>query len=401
MVTRYAHEIVGLEPMNEDIDHILNAHLLSMQALRDKQTREKEQIRQSLAQKRERLLRKSESMERPPHANEAASKLVIFEGPGMRQVKMADQHAEHQSHNGYSRGHVVQGIDDLYSDLHIDDEEEGGRKEHLSRSTGEVRGGHDEYVSRSSGKVRGGHDEHVSRSTGKARGGHDEHVSRSTGNAQGGHDEHVSRSTGKARGGHDEHQGHNGYSRGHQGTDELYSALQIDDKEEGGRKEHLSRSTWKARGGHDEHVSRSTGTARGHDEHVSWSTGKIRGGHDEHVSRSSERADDICRSSVDETKLRLENGMKENREHGFGGRNERKRRDIDHTGVEVWMNGDVSPDDKDTTPDDSGDSKHSRVEDVEEKEDWAKHSSKHSASMCDNDIQVGSVCNCCNRCMRQ
>ena len=268
MVTRYAHEIVGLEPMNEDIDHILNAHLLSMQALRDKQTREKEQIRQSLAQKRERLLRRSEckqvtTVERPPHANEAASKLVMFEEPGMRQIKMADQHAEHQGHNGYSRGHVVQRIDDLYSALHIDDEEEGGRKEHLSRSTG-----------------------------------------------------------------------------------------------------------------------------------------KARGGHDEHVSRSFEKADDIFRSSVDEMKFRLENGMNENREHGFGGRNERKRRDIGHTGVEVWMNGDVSPDDDDTAPVDSGDSKHSRVEDVEEKEDWAKHSSKHSASMCDNDIQVGIVCNCCNQCAR-
>ena len=263
MVTRYAHEIVGLEPMNEDIDHILNAHLLSMQALRDKQTREKEHIRRSLDQKRERLLRRSEckqvtTVERQPHANEAASKLVMFEGPGMRPIKMADQHAEHQGHNGYSRGHVDPGIDELYSVLHIDDNEEGGHKEHLSRSTGKARG------------------------------------------------------------------------------------------------------------------------------------------HDEHVSRSSEKADDIFRSSVDEMKLRLENGMNENRELGFGRRKEGKRGDIDHTGVEVWMNGDVSPDDNETAPVDSGDSKNSTMEDIEEKEDWAKHSSKQCASMYDKDIQVGIVCNCCN-----
>ena len=263
VVTRYAHEIVGLEPMNEDIDHILNAHLLSMQALRDKQTREKEHIRRSLDQKRERLLRRSEckqvtTVERQPHANEAASKLVMFEGPGMRPIKMADQHAEHQGHNGYSRGHVDPGIDELYSVLHIDDNEEGGHKEHLSRSTGKARG------------------------------------------------------------------------------------------------------------------------------------------HDEHVSRSSEKADDIFRSSVDEMKLRLENGMNENRELGFGRRKEGKRGDIDHTGVEVWMNGDVSPDDNETAPVDSGDSKNSTMEDIEEKEDWAKHSSKQCASMYDKDIQVGIVCNCCN-----
>lgn len=60
MVTRYANEIVTLEPLKEDIDDILSSHLLSMQALRDKQTREKEQIRQSLANKRQRLLKRAE-----------------------------------------------------------------------------------------------------------------------------------------------------------------------------------------------------------------------------------------------------------------------------------------------------------------------------------------------------
>ena len=110
VVTRYAHEIVSLEPRKEDIDRILSSHLLSMQALRDKQTREKEQIRQSLT-KRQRLLVRAEISQAKViegQGNDGGRmlnhmKLVMFEGDHktkLGQTKMADKDVEGQGDNG-------------------------------------------------------------------------------------------------------------------------------------------------------------------------------------------------------------------------------------------------------------------------------------------------------------
>ena len=110
VVTRYAHEIVSLEPRKEDIDQILSSHLLSMQALRDKQTREKEQIRQSLT-KRQRLLVRAECSQGKVIEGQGNDgdrthnhmKLVMFEGDHetkLGQTKMADKDVEGQGDNG-------------------------------------------------------------------------------------------------------------------------------------------------------------------------------------------------------------------------------------------------------------------------------------------------------------
>ena len=128
VVTRYAQEIISLEPRKEDIDHILSSHLLSMQALRDKQTRDKEQIRQGLITKRQRTLVRAECdqgkvMEgqgndrgRTPNG----MKLVMFEGDQKQklgQTKIADKDVEGQGDNGM--------IERLYPQLDLCEREQG------------------------------------------------------------------------------------------------------------------------------------------------------------------------------------------------------------------------------------------------------------------------------------
>ena len=142
MVTRYANEIVTLEPLKEDIDDILSSHLLSMQALRDKQTREKEQIRQSLANKRQRLLKRAECDQTKVmegqghdgsrnHANQhGTTKVVLFKGEqrsGLNRPKMANKHIEGQGHTVDGRGHAGVGItESLYPRLDMYEGEQRG-----------------------------------------------------------------------------------------------------------------------------------------------------------------------------------------------------------------------------------------------------------------------------------
>ena len=126
VVTRYAQEIISLEPRKEDIDHILSSHLLSMQALRDKQTREKEQIRQGLMAKRQRTLvreecNQGEVMEGQGNDHgrtHSGMKLVMFDGDQkLGQTKMADKDVEGQGDNGM--------IERLYPRLDLCEREQG------------------------------------------------------------------------------------------------------------------------------------------------------------------------------------------------------------------------------------------------------------------------------------